>query len=46
MKYWTLFESKDSLEDDHATCLGSMSAPYQKELAGFLGQFPSAPPFR
>ena len=45
-KGWTLFESKESLEMNLVTCLGNMSAPYQKELAGFLGKFRPAPPFR
>ena len=40
-----VLESTESLEDDHVTCLGSMSETYQKEFAGYLGQFLSAPPF-
>ncbi len=39
-KIWTLFESKKSLEDDMVTCLGNMSASYQKELAEFFNEFP------
>ena len=38
-------ENKDSAANNEITCLFNMSEPYQKELAGFLGQYPALPPF-
>ena len=41
---WTFIESVASLSNGRTTCLSNMSKPVQKNIADFLGLFPSTPP--